>query len=164
MLSTLLAVLDPGDEVVIFEPYYENYGPDSIISARCRHFVRLREPDWTFDEQELARGVQRSHARHHHQHAEQPDRQGLSRGPSCSSSRDSASSGTCSRFTDEIYEHIIYDGHNTCRSRRSTAWRAHRHHQRSLEDVQRHGMARRAGRLRRSIWPGPSARCTTSSR
>ena len=54
MLSTLLAVLDPGDEVVIFEPYYENYGPDSIISGAVPRFVRLREPDWTFDEQELA--------------------------------------------------------------------------------------------------------------
>src|SRR5262245_14093167 len=54
MLSTLLAVLDPGDEVVIFEPYYENYGPDSIISGAVPRFVRLREPDWTFDERELA--------------------------------------------------------------------------------------------------------------
>ncbi len=54
MFSTLLAVLDPGDEVVIFEPYYENYGPDSIISGAVPRFVRLREPDWTFDEAELA--------------------------------------------------------------------------------------------------------------
>ena len=54
MLSTLLAVLDPGDEVVIFEPYYENYGPDTIISGAVPRFVRLREPDWTFDEAELA--------------------------------------------------------------------------------------------------------------
>ena len=80
MLSTLLAVVDPGDEVVIFEPYYENYGPDSIISGAVPRFVRLREPDWTFDESRACGGVQRSDARDHHQYAEQPDGEGLHEG------------------------------------------------------------------------------------
>ena len=43
MLSTLLAVLDPGDEIVIFEPFYENYGPGAIISGARPVFVP-REP------------------------------------------------------------------------------------------------------------------------
>jgi aspartate/methionine/tyrosine aminotransferase len=54
MIATLLAVLDPGDEAVIFEPFYENYGPDSVISGAVPRFVTLREPDWTFDPDELA--------------------------------------------------------------------------------------------------------------
>jgi aminotransferase len=80
MLSTLLAVVDPGDEVIIFEPYYENYGPDSIISGAVPRFVRLREPDWTFDPRGAGSRVQQSHARHHHQHAEQPHGEGLYQG------------------------------------------------------------------------------------
>ena len=54
MIASMLAVVDPGDEVVIFEPYYENYGPDAIISGAVPRFVRLRPPDWTFDPVELA--------------------------------------------------------------------------------------------------------------
>ena len=36
MIAAMLGVLDPGDEVVVFEPFYENYGPDTIISGPCR--------------------------------------------------------------------------------------------------------------------------------
>ena len=58
MISTLLAVCNAGDEVVIFEPYYENYGPDSILSGAKPRFVKLRPPstaegEWTFDEREV---------------------------------------------------------------------------------------------------------------
>jgi aspartate/methionine/tyrosine aminotransferase len=49
-----MAVIDPGDEVVIFEPFYENYGPDAILSGATPRFVTLHEPDWHFDETELA--------------------------------------------------------------------------------------------------------------
>ncbi len=60
MISTLLAVCNTGDEVVIFEPFYENYGPDSVLSGAKPKFVKLRPPqeetgDWTFDEKELRR-------------------------------------------------------------------------------------------------------------
>src|SRR5205823_12018662 len=65
MMSTMMAVIDPGDEVVIFEPFYENYGPDAILSGATPRYVTLREPDpsarpgppradWTFDPDELA--------------------------------------------------------------------------------------------------------------
>ena len=46
MISTMLAVVDPGDEVVIFEPFYENYAPDAVISGAVPRYVRLREPDF----------------------------------------------------------------------------------------------------------------------
>ncbi len=54
MISAMLATLDPGDEVIIFEPFYENYGPDCILSAAIPRFVPLRPPNWTFDRDQLA--------------------------------------------------------------------------------------------------------------
>jgi len=54
MIASLLAIVDPGEEVVVFEPYYENYGPDAVICGAVPRYVRLRPPDWTFDPQELA--------------------------------------------------------------------------------------------------------------
>jgi L-glutamine---4-(methylsulfanyl)-2-oxobutanoate aminotransferase len=53
MIAAMLGVLDPGDEVVVFEPYYENYGPDAILADAVPKLVSLRPPDWTFDEAEL---------------------------------------------------------------------------------------------------------------
>jgi len=58
MISTLLAVCNAGDEVVIFEPFYENYGPDAVLSGARPRFVKLRPPasdggEWTFDEKDL---------------------------------------------------------------------------------------------------------------
>jgi aspartate/methionine/tyrosine aminotransferase len=65
MMSTMMAIIDPGDEVVIFEPFYENYGPDAILSGATPRYVTLHEPDpaarpgstkasWWFDHNELA--------------------------------------------------------------------------------------------------------------
>src|SRR5713101_7708209 len=55
MMASLLALLDPGDEVVILEPFYENYGPDTILSgARCR-YVTLDEPEFAIREEALKR-------------------------------------------------------------------------------------------------------------
>jgi aminotransferase len=53
MMATMLAVVDPGDEVIVFEPFYENYGPDTILSGAVPRFVRLHEPDWHVDLDEL---------------------------------------------------------------------------------------------------------------
>ena len=53
MIATLLATVDPGDEVIAFEPYYENYGPDAVLSGATPRYVRLHEPDWHLDEAEL---------------------------------------------------------------------------------------------------------------
>src|SRR5512145_1421185 len=44
MIATLMAIVDPGDEVIVFEPFYENYGPDAILSGATPRFVRLHEP------------------------------------------------------------------------------------------------------------------------
>ena len=110
MLSTLLAVLDPGDEVVIFEPYYENYGPDSIISGAVPRFVRLREPDWTFDPAELEAAF------NNHTRAIIINSPNNPTGKVFTREELEAIAKLCLKWdvlaiTDEIYEHIIYDGH-----------------------------------------------------
>jgi aminotransferase len=53
MGSVFLALFDPGDEVVILEPFYENYGPDAILAAASPVFVPLETPDWRIDPDRL---------------------------------------------------------------------------------------------------------------
>src|SRR5258708_9784361 len=69
MIATLLAVCNKGDEAVVFEPFYGNYGPDTILSGAKPRFVSLRPPqragdEWTFDEQELREARQHKTVRH----------------------------------------------------------------------------------------------------
>jgi aspartate/methionine/tyrosine aminotransferase len=109
MIASLLATLDPGDEVVIFEPFYENYGPDTILAGAVPRQVPLRPPDWTFDQAELAaafndrtRGIV----------VNTPNNP---TGKVFTREELEAISSLCQRydavaFTDEIYEHITYEG------------------------------------------------------
>ncbi|VTR97196.1 pyridoxal phosphate-dependent aminotransferase [Tuwongella immobilis] len=53
MMATMLATIDPGDEVIIFQPFYENYGPDALLTGATPRFVQLRPPGWGFDPDEL---------------------------------------------------------------------------------------------------------------
>src|SRR6195256_4043222 len=53
MMAAMLTAVDPGDEVIVFEPFYENYGPDCILSDATPRYVTLRPPDWSFDPDEL---------------------------------------------------------------------------------------------------------------
>jgi len=53
MMAAMLSLINPGDEAVIFEPFYENYGPDAIVSGARPRYVRMEWPDWTVDEEEL---------------------------------------------------------------------------------------------------------------
>ena len=53
MIAAMMATVDPGDEVIVFEPFYENYGPDAILSDATPRYVSLRAPDWSFDRDEL---------------------------------------------------------------------------------------------------------------
>jgi aminotransferase len=54
MIASLLAIVNPGEEVVVFEPFYENYGPDAVICGAVPRYVRLRPPDWKVNGEELA--------------------------------------------------------------------------------------------------------------
>jgi aminotransferase len=53
MIAAMMATVDPGEEVVVFEPFYENYAPDAVLSGAAPRYVSLRAPDWTFDREEL---------------------------------------------------------------------------------------------------------------
>src|SRR5437879_7227546 len=57
MIAAMMATVDPGEEVIVFEPFYENYAPDAILSAARPRHVSLRAPDWSFDREELRRAV-----------------------------------------------------------------------------------------------------------
>src|ERR1700733_5583658 len=54
MIASMIGCVDPGQEVIVFEPFYENYGADAIIAGAIPRYVTLREPGWSFDEAELA--------------------------------------------------------------------------------------------------------------
>jgi len=114
MISTLLAVCNTGDEVVIFEPYYENYGPDSVLSGAKPKFVKLRPPqeesgDWTFDEKELRRAFDKHTKAIILNTPNNPTGKVFSR-QELELIRDLCLEFDVLAITDEIYEHILYDG------------------------------------------------------
>ena len=125
MMATMMAIIDPGDEVVIFEPFYENYGPDAILSGATPRYVTLHEPDlWRLDvrSRRARGGVQRQDQGDHHQHAEQPDRQGVLARGARDDRRRSAASGTRSRSPTRSTSTSSTTATGTCRSRRSRGW------------------------------------------
>jgi len=109
MASTLLALVDPGDEVIVFEPYYENYGPDAILCGAVPRFVRLREPDWGFDPIELAVAFNDRTRAIVVNTPNNPTGKVFSRGELEQIATLCQKWGVVA-ITDEIYEHILYDG------------------------------------------------------
>ena len=108
MISSVMGVIDPGDEVVVFEPYYENYGPDTILAGAIPRYVKLGEPDWTFDEQELARAFTDRTRGIILNDPNNPTGKVFSREELEAIARLCARYGAVA-FTDEIYEHITYE-------------------------------------------------------
>jgi len=109
MLSTLLAVLDPGDEVIIFEPFYENYAPGCIISGAVPVFVPLVPPDFGFDPDRLARAVSPRTRAILFNSPNNPTGKVFSRAE-LGTIADLCLKHDLLAITDEIYEHIVYDG------------------------------------------------------
>jgi aspartate/methionine/tyrosine aminotransferase len=110
MIASLLAVINPGDEVIIFEPFYENYGPDTILSGATPRFVTLHPPDWHYDPQEL------ESAFNNRTRAIIINTPNNPTGKVFSRDELEFIAGLCRKWnvlavTDEIYEHIVYDGH-----------------------------------------------------
>jgi aspartate/methionine/tyrosine aminotransferase len=120
MMSTMMAIIDPGDEVVIFEPFYENYGPDAILSGATPRYVTLHEPDssarpgstkasWWFDHDELAAAFNDRTKAIIINSPNNPTGKVFTRDEL------ETIAALCRKWdaiaiADEIYEHIIYDG------------------------------------------------------
>jgi len=108
VMASFLGVLDPGDGVVLFEPFYEAYGPDSILTGADRRFVTLRPPDWSFDPDELRTAFAGTRAivlnSPHNPTGKVFTREELALIAELCIEHDAIA------ITDEIYEHITYDG------------------------------------------------------
>jgi aminotransferase len=109
MIAAMLGLLDPGDEVVVFEPFYENYGPDAILADATPRYVTLHEPDWSIDPDEL-RAAFTSRTR-----AIVVNSPHNPTGKVFSRTELELIAGLCQEhdvvaLTDDIYEHIVYEG------------------------------------------------------
>jgi aminotransferase len=109
MIAALLAVTNPGDEIIVFEPYYENYGPDALLCGAKPKLVRLQPPDWTFDPDELRRAFSRKTKAIILNSPNNPTGKVFTRAEL------QVIADLCHEFdalaiTDEIYEHIVYHG------------------------------------------------------
>jgi aspartate/methionine/tyrosine aminotransferase len=109
MMAAMLAAVDPGDEVIVFEPFYENYGPDCILSGAQPRYVALRPPDWAFDPDEL-RAAFNARTRAivvntpHNPTGKVYTRAELELIADLCREHDAIA------ITDEIYEHMVYEG------------------------------------------------------
>jgi aspartate/methionine/tyrosine aminotransferase len=107
MIAAMMATVDPGEEVVVFEPYYENYAPDAILSDARPRYVALTAPDWSFDRDELRAAFNSRTKAIIVCNPNNPTGKVFTRdemefiGSLCQEF-----DALC--FTDEIYEHIIY--------------------------------------------------------
>jgi aminotransferase len=109
MLSSLMAIVNSGQEVIVFEPFYENYGPDTILCDASPRFITLHEPDWHFDEHELTKAFT------HKTKAIILNTPNNPTGKVFSYEELRLIADLCLKWgvvavTDEIYEHILYDG------------------------------------------------------
>jgi len=109
MAASLLATTNPGDEVIVFEPFYESYHPDTLMCGAERKLVRLYAPDWHFDPDELRRAFSTRTKAIIVNTPHNPTGKVFTREELITIAE------LCQEFdtiaiTDEIYEHITYDG------------------------------------------------------
>ena len=109
MVATQMALVDPGDEVIVFEPFYENYGPDAILCDATPRFVRLREPDWSYDPAELEAAFSDRTKAIVINTPNNPTGKVFTRAE-LSHIATLCQKWNAVAITDEIYEHILYDG------------------------------------------------------
>ncbi|HEX8502281.1 MAG TPA: aminotransferase class I/II-fold pyridoxal phosphate-dependent enzyme [Pyrinomonadaceae bacterium] len=107
MIASMMATVDPGEEVVVFEPFYENYAPDAVLSGATPRYVPLRAPDWTFDPDELRAAFNERTKAVIICNPNNPTGKVFTR------EELEFVAGLCREFdalcfTDEIYEHIVY--------------------------------------------------------
>ncbi len=109
MMAALLALLDSGDEVVILEPFYENYGPDTILSGAKSRYVRLEPPKFEIEEEPLKTVFNRRTKAIIINTPHNPTGRVFTR-EELGLVRDLCMDYDAFAVTDEIYEHIVYDG------------------------------------------------------
>lgn len=109
MIATLKAIINPGDEIIIFEPFYENYGPDCMLSGATPRYVALDPPDWSYSLEALKAAFNERTKAIIINTPNNPT------GKVFSMEELSDIAELCRKWdayavTDEIYEHILYDG------------------------------------------------------
>ncbi len=109
MIATLKALINPGDEVVIFEPFYENYGPDTLLSGATPRYVTLYPPDWRFDPDELAAAFNPRTKAVVMNTPNNPTGKVFTRAE-LEVIAELCQRWDCYCVSDDIYEHILYDG------------------------------------------------------
>ena len=108
MIATLMAIINPGDEIIVFEPFYENYGPDSILSGAVLRHVTLYTPDWSYTSEELSKAFNEKTKAIIINTPHNPTGKVFSQ----EELKEIAAlciKWDCYAITDEIYEHILYD-------------------------------------------------------
>ena len=113
MMSAMMAIINPGDEIVVFEPYYENYGPDAILSGATPRFVKMKPPAnendvWSYDPAELAAAFGPKTKAIILNTPNNPTGKVFTRAE-LEFIRDLCVRWNAYCITDEIYEHILYD-------------------------------------------------------
>jgi len=109
MIASLKAIINPGDEIIIFEPFYENYGPDVLLSGALPRYVELNSPDWNFDLDDLKGNFNKNTKAIIINTPNNPTGKVFSR-EELSDIADLCIKWDVIAITDEIYEHIVYDG------------------------------------------------------
>ena len=109
MIATLKAIINPGDEVIIFEPFYENYGPDTILSGATPRYVTLRPPNWDYSSEELTSAFNEKTKAIIINTPHNPTGKVFSKNE-LQEIANLCIKWDCFAVTDEIYEHILYDG------------------------------------------------------
>ena len=109
MIAAMLGLLDPGDEVIVFEPYYENYGPDAILTGAVPRYVTLHEPDWRIDPDELRAAVTSRTRAIVVNTPHNPTGKVFSR-DELELIADLCREHDLLAFTDDIYQHLVYEG------------------------------------------------------
>ena len=109
MIAAMIGCVDRGHEVIVFEPFYENYGADAVIAGAVPRYVTLREPGWTFDEAELAAAFNGRTRAIVINDPNNPTGKVFTREELTAIARLCEKHGVLA-ITDEIYEHIVYDG------------------------------------------------------
>ncbi|HEY9714897.1 MAG TPA: aminotransferase class I/II-fold pyridoxal phosphate-dependent enzyme, partial [Chroococcales cyanobacterium] len=110
MVASMLALVDPDDEVIVFEPHYENYGPDAILSGARPKYVKMHPPEWKIDEKELEQAFSNKTRAIIINSPHNPTGKVFTRQELELVAKLCQKWGVLA-LTDEIYEHILYDGH-----------------------------------------------------